>query len=193
MVDVVTITREPPPGFKGACAVYRFNDNTGALLYVGATENLQTRIASHSCRSKWFGMAEKVFVSWHKTREAALDVEAREIFYKKPMFNKSCSIGRISNDYRVKTRVKIFRTKQENPKQAPLREPASLAVDALRGWITAEGRKFGWLASRIPTDPSNLSRWIKGRIVPSQVYCHRIADITGIELVRERGNWGKVE
>jgi hypothetical protein len=41
----------------------------------------------------------------------------------------------------------------------------------------------------VPVAKSSLSRWMMGRFVPSQVYRHRLADITEIENLRLKEEW----
>lgn len=61
----------------------------------------------------------------------------------------------------------------------------------IRKWADKDGRKLGWLSDKIPVAQSSLSRWMKGRIVPSAVYRNRLADITGLDMVRDAANWIK--
>jgi ribosome-binding protein aMBF1 (putative translation factor) len=64
-----------------------------------------------------------------------------------------------------------------------------MAQDQIRQWCHKDGRKLGWIAEQIPVAKSSLSRWMTGRIVPSQVYRHRLADITEIENLRLKEEW----
>ena len=59
----------------------------------------------------------------------------------------------------------------------------------IREWCAKDGRKLGWLAKKVPVASSSLSRWMTGRVVPSAVYRHRLADITGIEDLRFEEEW----
>ena len=59
----------------------------------------------------------------------------------------------------------------------------------IREWCVKDGRKLGWIAQKIPVASSSFSRWMTGRIVPSAVYRHRLADITGIEDLRFEQEW----
>lgn len=63
------------------------------------------------------------------------------------------------------------------------------AQTELRDWVRNSGLKLGWVASKIPVSQSALSRWLNGKGKPSQVYRHRLADITEIEMLREEANW----
>ena len=63
------------------------------------------------------------------------------------------------------------------------------AQDLIRQWAKDGGRKLGWVAQQIPVASSSFSRWMTGRIVPSAVYRHRIADITGIDDLRFEEEW----
>ncbi len=64
-----------------------------------------------------------------------------------------------------------------------------MAQSKIRQWCRKDGRKLGWLAEQVPVANSSLSRWMTGRVVPSAVYRHRLADITGIEDLRIEGKW----
>lgn len=64
-----------------------------------------------------------------------------------------------------------------------------MAQNQIRQWCHKDGRKLGWIAEKIPVASSSFSRWMTGRIVPSQVYRHRLADITGIEDLRLKSGW----
>jgi hypothetical protein len=67
------------------------------------------------------------------------------------------------------------------------------AQDHIRQWATAGGIKLSWLSAQVPAKPGSLSRWLSGTAVPSPVYRHRLADITGIDSLRDEGNWIKPE
>ena len=64
-----------------------------------------------------------------------------------------------------------------------------MAQTQIHLWCAQDGRKLGWIAKQIPVASSSFSRWMTGRFVPSAVYRHRIADITGIEDLRFEENW----
>lgn len=64
-----------------------------------------------------------------------------------------------------------------------------LAQQQIREWCDKDGRKLGWLAKKVPVASSSFSRWMKGRVVPSAVYRHRLADLTGIEDIRVESSW----
>jgi hypothetical protein len=64
-----------------------------------------------------------------------------------------------------------------------------MAQTQIRLWCAQDGRKLGWLARKVPVASSSLSRWMTGRVVPSAVYRHRLADITGIEDLRFEEEW----
>jgi len=63
------------------------------------------------------------------------------------------------------------------------------AQKQIREWADKDGRKLAWLAGHVPVSSSSLSRWMTGRVMPSAVYRHRIADITGLDDVRDEANW----
>jgi len=63
------------------------------------------------------------------------------------------------------------------------------AQKLIREWADRDGRKLAWVASHVPVASSSFSRWMTGRVIPSAVYRHRIADITGLDDVRDEANW----
>lgn len=63
------------------------------------------------------------------------------------------------------------------------------AQTKIRQWCKDDGRKLSWLALQIPITGGQLTRWLKGRSVPSAVYRNRLADITGIEELRREESW----
>ena len=64
-----------------------------------------------------------------------------------------------------------------------------MAQKQIRQWCAKDGRTLGWVDQQIPVASSSFSRWMTGRIVPSAVYRHRIADITGIDDLRFEEEW----
>ena len=64
-----------------------------------------------------------------------------------------------------------------------------MAQIQIRQWCAKDRRKLGWIAAQVPVAKSSLSRWMTGRVVPSAVYRHRLADITGIEDLRFEEEW----
>jgi len=64
-----------------------------------------------------------------------------------------------------------------------------MAQRQIREWCARDGRKLGWIAAQVPVANSSLSRWMMGRVIPSAVYRYRMADITGIEALRDEENW----
>ena len=60
------------------------------------------------------------------------------------------------------------------------------AQELIRQWANKDGRKLGWIADQIPVAKSSMSRWMQNNIVPGAVYRNRLADITGIESLRDK-------
>ncbi len=63
------------------------------------------------------------------------------------------------------------------------------APTSLRDWINERGAKIGWLAAKVPVSASALSRWLNGHVKPSLVYRNRLADVTGLEGLRDKEAW----
>ncbi len=63
------------------------------------------------------------------------------------------------------------------------------AQDLIRQWAADGGRKLGWIADQVPVAKSSMSRWMQNNIVPGAIYRNRLADITGIDGLREKECW----
>lgn len=69
-------------------AVYAYRDAAGRVLYVGQSCNLTIRRRSHAAHSPWSAQAATFSVlSYHDTRLAALDAEAKAIRELHPIHN----------------------------------------------------------------------------------------------------------
>ena len=66
------------------------------------------------------------------------------------------------------------------------------AQQLIRDWVASEGRKLGWLAAQIPVHQGDLSRWLRSKKMPREVYRIRLSDITGLD-VRDKALWEAVE
>jgi hypothetical protein len=51
------------------------------------------------------------------------------------------------------------------------------------------GRKLGWLAMQMPVANTSMSRWMQGDTTPAAIYRNRLADITGIDELRDEKAW----
>jgi hypothetical protein len=63
------------------------------------------------------------------------------------------------------------------------------AQDQIRQWAADGGRKLGWIADQVPVAKSSMSRWMQNNIVPGAIYRNRLAEITGIDGLREKECW----
>lgn len=71
------------------CALYRYWDGAGNLLYVGISDNPDQRDEQHSRNSEWFQFAASSDVSWFTSRDAAHEAERSTIKAERPIFNKA--------------------------------------------------------------------------------------------------------
>lgn len=71
------------------CALYRFFDFEGELLYAGISKDLPTRWDWHRCRTAWYSQAQYLAVSFYPERAEAERAEAACIRREQPQFNKS--------------------------------------------------------------------------------------------------------
>lgn len=63
------------------------------------------------------------------------------------------------------------------------------AQDAIRQWADDGGRKLAWVAKQIPASRASIWRWLEGKTMPHPLARNRLADITGIDMVRDAANW----
>lgn len=67
--------------------VYKAYDTSGALLYVGISVNVFTRLREHKYYARWYRAAHRIEVTQYTNRLAARIEEARCIDEDSPMFN----------------------------------------------------------------------------------------------------------
>lgn len=68
-------------------AVYRFYNDTGALLYVGIASSPKARFAQHTETKRWWWEVATWLIDWYGSREEAAAVEAISIVQEKPAYN----------------------------------------------------------------------------------------------------------
>ncbi len=75
----------------GRTALYRLYDSSGALLYIGVTNDPQTRFAQHAADKNWWPLVARTEIEWYSTRPDALAAEEAAIKAKSPRFNRDHS------------------------------------------------------------------------------------------------------
>lgn len=68
--------------------VYRAYDKDGALLYVGISMNLESRLTKHRS-SAWWPLTDEITIKWYGGREEAKAAEREAIRTEAPRFNLS--------------------------------------------------------------------------------------------------------
>lgn len=68
-------------------ALYRFFDEAGTLLYVGITNDTETRWAVHAREKAWWPDVHRKAVDWKETRAEAEAAEAEAIGSEAPRWN----------------------------------------------------------------------------------------------------------
>ena len=63
------------------------------------------------------------------------------------------------------------------------------AQELIRQWAKEGGRKMGWLAMQMPVANTSMSRWMQGDTTPAAIYRNRLADVTGIDELRDEKAW----
>lgn len=71
----------------GPAYVYRVYDETGDLIYVGCTQDLNQRLATHATASWWAYQAAKVKATVHRSLAIAAEVELELIRAERPRWN----------------------------------------------------------------------------------------------------------
>lgn len=64
--------------------LYRLHDPKGALLYVGVTVNLHTRLISHKSRQPWWNEVDHHTTEEYPNRQEALDAEYHAVYLELP-------------------------------------------------------------------------------------------------------------
>lgn len=72
-------------------ALYRFFDESGALLYVGITANLEDRLAHHERNKPWWPEVFSKHIEWFDTRPPARAAELKAILEERPIHNVNSS------------------------------------------------------------------------------------------------------
>jgi excinuclease UvrABC nuclease subunit len=67
--------------------VYRCYDAHGALLYIGCTRSLTSRMYSHSLKAPWASDVVKVRAEVYPTRREGLRAEREAIEAEAPLYN----------------------------------------------------------------------------------------------------------
>ena len=64
-----------------------------------------------------------------------------------------------------------------------------IAQTELKKWLTDGGRKLRWFAAQIPASECSVGTWVRGKHIPDLLTRSRLADVTGLEVLREKENW----
>lgn len=78
-------------------ALYRFYDKDGRLLYVGVTDNIKDRWATHARTKAWWSDVASHTIDWFETRKMALAAEMRTIAVERPAHNIVYMAGRAAH------------------------------------------------------------------------------------------------
>lgn len=87
--------RQPRRIPSGTTALYRFFDSAGALLYVGISGAIPTRLGQHHDTKPWYHEVARITVEHHPDRPTALAFEERAIKTERPKYNIVHNRGRI--------------------------------------------------------------------------------------------------
>lgn len=74
-------------GWLGVTTLYRAYNKFDVLLYVGITDSLDDRLAQHRMEKGWWPEVTQVTTHEFGSRLAALNAEAKAIFWEEPRYN----------------------------------------------------------------------------------------------------------
>ncbi len=52
----------------------------------------------------------------------------------------------------------------------------------IKEWLRSEGRKKSWLAEQVAVNPSTVSRWMKGKLVPTPQARIILSGLVGMDV-----------
>lgn len=127
-------------------ALYRLYADDGSLLYVGVTDDLRARLASHQRQKPWWPAVMRKTVTWYESRLAAEVAEANAISSESPIHNTrthGALIGKtnvprealkadVPTELRLLRRLHTYRLDHG----VAIRDQVSLAVDQ---WLRDRG------------------------------------------------------
>ena len=96
--------------------IYKLYNAGDALLYVGCTNNLKSRLYAHSVNSDWFHMVRNCVVTEVKDRAEGLQLEADAIRTEHPVFNKANILWPKRRDVRYIEELKKFESRRNEMK-----------------------------------------------------------------------------
>lgn len=86
-IERVRVVEWGAPLTPAPVAVYRLRNQSKRLLYVGITDDLDSRWASHAATKAWWPNVAIRSVEWYANRAHALAAEAQAIRAEKPLYN----------------------------------------------------------------------------------------------------------
>ncbi|MEU4410679.1 GIY-YIG nuclease family protein [Streptosporangium sp. NPDC023963] len=150
-------------------ALYRFYDEDERLLYVGITDDLDTRWTTHAGNKHWWPNVARKAVEWHDNRVAAAKAERNAIIDESPLYNVTHS-----PEY-VRPRRKINIQRPHGP--APAAPLHALVLKTL----SEQGRSQNWLHKRTGVSRNTIASWKAQPRPPQAGTVLTIADALGLD------------
>lgn len=152
-------------------ALYRFYDHEDRLLYVGVTQYIKVRWATHRRVKSWWYEVVRREVEWFDTRELALEMETRTIIAERPTYNITHSRDRV-----FKRRI---RPKGWNVAANP---PARPFYDAVLEEVSRRGQTKTWLVRRSGVSRSGIDNLAKQPRPPQASTVHALAKALDMDV-----------
>jgi excinuclease UvrABC nuclease subunit len=97
--------------------VYRLYDANGALLYVGRTKDIVSRIRAHRQATPWWAEVDAMKTDVFPTPEEAASAEREQVRSLSPLYNKHFNPGNRNTQRKVKveddaSRLRILRAEK---------------------------------------------------------------------------------
>ena len=116
------LTRAEAPGLTH---LYRHYDFDGKLLYVGVSNNVIGRWATHKSKNPWADQVAVITVDHYPTREAAENAEADAILAERPRFNNHVRLNQQELRVLRRSRRKLWPKPEIGRRACPMNPTAA--------------------------------------------------------------------
>ena len=133
-------------------ALYRHFDADGTLLYVGISNTVFQRTATHLHTAEWAAQIDTIKVQWFDTRDEAAQVEAEAVVSERPLFNRMFSV--------TASGASITDLINEWPTRKMLAEACGASNVAVHRWAERNSLPAEWQQSVIQACQERGMNWV---------------------------------
>lgn len=181
-------------GDVGRCYLYRFYGGDGSLLYVGITDDLIARLASHRRTAGWWSAVARTESVIYPTRRAAEYAEAVAIRSERPAHNRArptaakveeLHCGTDTSEHaalvRVLAEVERLRAEVATQKVQLVQSRAlNMTLTDEHAWMRTQ---LSWATSNLRDTDALMASWRAGRMLDQT---HPIPLSYHLDLVKRR-------